>query len=244
MTGGTRADDARLSRSYLLRIPKGWNPEHQLAKSDPIIFIHGLGFGLLSVSLPVPILFFAQVVEAEGTRTLQPENMLVIRKLCKTLSSHPILIPLQPQISQQFWDPRHLQPTPRKQFVGDLLEACKRWNFYNERGIVTPMRQDFDGDINSDASERLDHLDGTRKNGGVVLLSHSNGSVAHTWMLKDVPGLTKRNALVDPVVFCSWEGGKLCSAHSNRYAISRGLISSAFLCKICVTISAIDQPDL
>lgn len=37
--------------SYLLRIPKGWTPERQLAKSDPIVFIHGLGFGLLSVSV-------------------------------------------------------------------------------------------------------------------------------------------------------------------------------------------------
>lgn len=45
-----RANNARLGRSYLVRIPKGWNPERQLAKSDPIVFIHGLGFGLLSVS--------------------------------------------------------------------------------------------------------------------------------------------------------------------------------------------------
>jgi hypothetical protein len=31
-----------------------------------------------------------------------------------------------------------------------------------------------------------------------------------------VPGLTRRNALVDPVVFCSWEGGKRVALNSCR----------------------------
>lgn len=141
--------------------------------------------------------------------------MLVIRKLCKTLSSHPVLIPLQPQISQQPWDPRHLYPTPRKQVVGDLVDACRRWRFYDDQGVTSPVQAEHDND-ESDTGDRLDRLDGPRENGGVILLSHSNGSVAHTWILKDVPGLTKRNALVDPVVFCSWEGGESSGSGALR----------------------------
>ena len=129
--------------------------------------------------------------------------MLVIRKLCKTLSSHPLLIPMQPHIGQQFFHPRHLRPTSRKAFVEDLVAACKHWKFYDERGLGSDDESDGS---NVGPGAGLDHLDGVRRNGGVVLLSHSNGSVGHTWLLKDKPGMTKRNALVDPIVFCSWEG--------------------------------------
>lgn len=138
--------------------------------------------------------------------------MLVVRKLCKTLSSHPILVPLQPQISQQIWDPDFLRPTPRKQFVGDLVDACRRWRFYDDQGVVSAGKIDHE----YDGADERKGLNGARENGGVILLSHSNGSVGHTWLLKDVPGLTRRNALVDPVVFCSWEGGKRVALNSCR----------------------------
>jgi len=62
--------------------------------------------------------------------------------------------------------------------------------------------------------------DDTPSKGGVSMLSHSNGSVAHGWcrspfnfmaransiVLKDLPSLVKRSTFVDPVVFCLWEG--------------------------------------
>jgi len=41
---------------------------------------------------------------------------------------------------------------------------------------------------------------------GLICVSHSNGSYAHAWLLKENPGLIKRNCFVDPVTFCSWEG--------------------------------------
>ena len=50
--GLTHWSALRVAR-YLVRVPRGWTPDHELAKSDPIVFIHGLGFGLVSVSLTV-----------------------------------------------------------------------------------------------------------------------------------------------------------------------------------------------
>lgn len=44
-----------------------------------------------------------------------------------------------------------------------------------------------------------------RRLSGVTALSHSNGSYAHAWMLKDYPHMLSRSCFVDPVTFC-WEG--------------------------------------
>jgi len=41
---------------------------------------------------------------------------------------------------------------------------------------------------------------------GITLLSHSNGSYAHAWMLKSYPEFITRSCFVDPVALCSWEG--------------------------------------
>lgn len=41
---------------------------------------------------------------------------------------------------------------------------------------------------------------------GVWLMPYS-GSFAHAWMLKHYPSMVTRSCFVDPVVFCSWEGG-------------------------------------
>lgn len=39
---------------------------------------------------------------------------------------------------------------------------------------------------------------------GVTILSHSNGTIVHAWLLKDCPDLVKRSCFVDPVTFCRW----------------------------------------
>lgn len=168
---------------YLVRIPKGWKPDHMHAKADPIVFIHGLGFGSDSFV-----------------------NMSVIKKLCKTLGSHPLLIPLQPAISQHFFHKRHLRPYARKEFVRDVAAACERWGFFSDQGI-SQVAPDNKTDRHELEPRREHHLCGRRDKGGVVLLSHSNGSVGHAWLLKDKPEITKRNAFVDPIVFSCWEGG-------------------------------------
>ncbi|KAM0746414.1 hypothetical protein T439DRAFT_329860 [Meredithblackwellia eburnea MCA 4105] len=41
---------------------------------------------------------------------------------------------------------------------------------------------------------------------GLTVLSHSNGSIAHGWLLKTYPDLIVRSVFVDPVCFCLWEG--------------------------------------
>ncbi|GAA5901993.1 uncharacterized protein JCM6883_000460 [Sporobolomyces salmoneus] len=41
--------------------------------------------------------------------------------------------------------------------------------------------------------------------GGATILSHSNGTIVHSWLVKSSPGLCARNCFVDPVCFCLWE---------------------------------------
>ncbi|TIA95779.1 hypothetical protein E3P96_03759 [Wallemia ichthyophaga] len=38
------------------------------------------------------------------------------------------------------------------------------------------------------------------------IVSHSFGTIAHTHILKDAPGLVRKSVLLDPVTFCLWEG--------------------------------------
>lgn len=39
-------------------------------------------------------------------------------------------------------------------------------------------------------------------------LIYPSGSYTHTWMLKEHPNIVARSCFVDPVTFCSWEGGQ------------------------------------
>ena len=119
---------------YLVRVPLGWTPAK--ARSDtrsmPIVYWHGLGFGLL-------------------------QSYLLIKGLLTKLDSHPILIPLAPHTAQSVFHPRHLRPWTQDEVVSGMTAICKRWGFW-------------DGD----------------KSGGVSMMSHSNGSVAHAWCESDV----------------------------------------------------------
>ncbi|WWD04281.1 hypothetical protein V865_002349 [Kwoniella europaea PYCC6329] len=144
---------------YLIRIPKDWTPEKgkTVPNAMPVVFLHGLGFGLL-------------------------QSHLLIKHLITSLPTHPILLPLSPHTSQSLFHHRHLRPWGRKEFVGAMKRICTQWEFWDEHSRSSSGR------------------------GGVSLLSHSNGSVSHGWLLKDCPNLIKRNTFVDPVVFCLWEG--------------------------------------
>lgn len=67
----------------------------------------------------------------------------------------------------------------------------------------------------------------------LTVLSHSNGSIVHGWLVKTYPGLVVRSAFVDPVCFCLWEGSVCVNflyKHSRtpidylmRYFVSREL---------------------
>jgi hypothetical protein len=104
----------------------------------PIVYFHGLGFGLL-------------------------QNHLLIKHLVSTLASHPIVVPLSPHTSQSIFHERHLRPSTKEETVQTIKKICTKWGFWKEG--------------------KMDERSGRKRGGwgGVSLLSHSNGSVAHSW---------------------------------------------------------------
>jgi hypothetical protein len=123
---------------YLIRIPKGWTPDKGRTHPNamPIVYLHGLGFGLV-------------------------QNHLLIKHLLKSLPTHPVVVPLAPHTAQSLFHHRHLRPWTRAELVESMKEICRKWGFWEEP--QTGMR-----------SRETDV-------GGVSLMSHSNGSVAHGW---------------------------------------------------------------
>lgn len=144
---------------YLVRIPRGWSAEkgHADPNSMPVVFFHGLGFGLL-------------------------QSHLLIRDLLSKLPTHPIVIPIAPHTSQSVFHERFLQPWTKDEVVSGMKDICKKWGFW-------------DG----------------RRTGGISLLSHSNGSIAHAWCepmgsstrrahcsVKDFPGYDQAQHICRP----------------------------------------------
>lgn len=81
----------------LVRTPRG---SAGSSKARPVIFLHGLGLGLL-------------------------QYYQLIKNLVKGLPSRPIMIPLQPQISQNFFHSRYINPITRHESVANLLQIIK-----------------------------------------------------------------------------------------------------------------------
>ncbi|KAF8529187.1 hypothetical protein BU17DRAFT_37601 [Hysterangium stoloniferum] len=129
---------------YLVRVPVGTKEEI----GRPFVFLHGLGLGVL-------------------------QYHQLIRMFFTVLPSRPILIPLQPHISQDIFHPRFLEPLSGRESVEGLTAAIHKLGW---------------------------------EDSGVDILSHSNGTFFHSWMLKAKPEFVKRSCFVDPVTFCSWEG--------------------------------------
>ncbi|KAL0576920.1 hypothetical protein V5O48_005066 [Marasmius crinis-equi] len=152
---------------YLIRIPPEWS--HSSAKR-PIVFFHGLGLGLF-------------------------QYHVLLCHLAETFTDRPLLIPLQPHISQDIFHPRFLMPMTRRE------TADKMARLLSSLGWAQLERT-------SDSSEEDETVGSQSKKArqGITLLSHSNGSYAHAWMLKDYPHMVTRSCFVDPVTFCSWEG--------------------------------------
>jgi hypothetical protein len=88
---------------------------------------------------------------------IQLQNHLLIKHLIKSLPTHPLLIPIPPHTSQSVFHPRHLRPWSRPEVVNVMKRICTKWGFWEEGDDQTPSK------------------------GGVSMLSHSNGSVAHGW---------------------------------------------------------------
>lgn len=137
---------------YLIYRPPSWTAEKaakEPSKYRPIVFLHGLGIGL-------------------------GQYATLIRHLRHTplTRSHPLLIPLQPHISQAIFDPiNHLTPIKHHEFT-----ALLRRIFKHEGWTQT----------------------------GVTVLSHSNGTMLHSWLLKSAGDFVKRSCFVDPVCLQLW----------------------------------------
>lgn len=78
------------SLSYLLYVPRGWSPDTVCEGKAlrPILFLHGLGLGLNEYALALQAL-------------LRPHGRP---------APYPVLIPLQPWMSYEFFSPRFLHP--------------------------------------------------------------------------------------------------------------------------------------
>ncbi|KDQ61819.1 hypothetical protein JAAARDRAFT_31292 [Jaapia argillacea MUCL 33604] len=151
---------------YLLHIPRNWSPT---CDPLPVVFIHGLGVGLA-------------------------QYKIFISGLLRSLRDRPLLIVLQPHISQDIFHERFLRPMGRHE-MADCLAGLVR-----ELGWVEQEGNGEEGDLSGEESGRW--REGRR---GVTLLSHSNGSYVHSWMVKAYPRMVARSCFADPITFCSWE---------------------------------------
>jgi hypothetical protein len=192
---------------YLVRIPPGWNSSRSKDTGLPVIYLHGLGFGLVSF-IPCP---------ADNKVT----SYALIKPLIMSLPDQPLLIPLQPHTSQSIFHPRHLKPWTRGELVDSISRTCTKFGFW------TPATNDAEAQ------------------GGCSILSHSNGSVPHSWsmlllskqrlivlmlVLKDIPSLALRNTFVDPIVFCIWEGDMTHSVCYRKPTTVRLYCTTSFEC--------------
>ncbi|KAI0774240.1 hypothetical protein C8Q74DRAFT_1200407 [Fomes fomentarius] len=120
-----------------------------------------------------------------------------IEHMFVALPNHPILVPLLPHVSQEILHPRFLRPMSREELTQRLAGLLIELGW--ARPQVAPD--------SSDSEEKVATKDATHDSPkGVTMLSHSNGSFGHAWMLKGHPKMITRSCFVDPVVFCSWEG--------------------------------------
>lgn len=161
---------------YLLRIPEGWS---NLSPASPLIFIHGLGMGIL-------------------------QYHLLFTHLYETITDRPILILIQPHISQDIFHKNFLRPMDRRetsQRLASLIEALGWTHVDHRQRLNTETRV---AALDEDEKEMTKAV--VEEGKGVTILSHSNGSYVHAWMLKEHPHLVTRSGFVDPVTFCSWEG--------------------------------------
>lgn len=121
---------------YLIRVPEEWD---RLAFPHPLVFIHGLGLGLLQYHLTLSHLF-------------------------ETVTDRPILVILQPHISQDIFHPNFLQPMNRHQLADKLAILLKELGWAED---------DFADDRIEDEDEKTVAKSLREKRKGVTILSHS-----------------------------------------------------------------------
>jgi len=83
---------------YFVFIPNNWKPENR--KIRPVIFVHGLGLGLL-------------------------QYLMFLTRLIRCLPEYPILVPIQAHISQDIFHPRFVSPMGRCETVKCLVGVLR-----------------------------------------------------------------------------------------------------------------------
>lgn len=180
---------------YMVRIPRNWDPANP--KTRPIVFLHGLGLGLFHYSV-------------------------LITTLLRRFPDRPLLVPMQPHVSQRIFHATYTRPLGKYAAVDGIVGAMRKHGFVPED----------DGSYEETIGDPVT---------GVTMLSHSNGSFTHAWVLKEFPHLISRSCFVDPVTFCLWEGDvcynffyKTCKTGFDMlmyYFVSSEIGVANFLCR-------------
>ncbi|KXN89654.1 hypothetical protein AN958_05521 [Leucoagaricus sp. SymC.cos] len=103
-------------------------------------------------------------------------------------------------LDQDFFHPRFLVPVTRHQMADNIARVLDKLGWAH---LEKETDEDTDLESEDEESVKQDLLQERR---GVTMLSHSNGTYVHAWMLKAHPNMLARSCFVDPVTFCQWEG--------------------------------------
>lgn len=112
---------------YMVHIPENWDPAN--SKTRPVLFLHGLGLGLFHYSM-------------------------LITTLLRRFSNRPLLVPMQPHVSQRIFHGTYARPLGKRATVEGIVGAMRK------HGLVS----EFDGSSEATAGD---------PKAGVTVLSHS-----------------------------------------------------------------------
>ena len=90
---------------YMVRIPENWDPANP--KARPIVFLHGLGFGL-------------------------PHYGILIITLLQRFSDRPLLVPMHPHVSQRIFHRTYTRPLGKRAMVEGIVGAMRQRGFVPE----------------------------------------------------------------------------------------------------------------
>lgn len=90
---------------YMVHIPENWDPAN--SKTRPVVFLHGLGLGLSHYGM-------------------------LITSLLRRFSDRPLLVPMQPHISQRIFHGAYARPLGKRATVEGIVGAMRRHGFVPE----------------------------------------------------------------------------------------------------------------
>ena len=90
---------------YMVRIPEKWDPENPGTR--PIVFLHGIGFGLF-------------------------HYILFIISLLRRFSDRPLLVPIQPHVSQRIFHDKFTRLLGKRATIEGIAGALRKHGFVPE----------------------------------------------------------------------------------------------------------------